>query len=98
MNFLLEQAMRYRIEFAKESLKQILQLQKSSPHSYKKLEIILSELREHPYTGTGHPEQLKYLGGVWSRKLDKKNRVCYTIDNFTVVVYIVSVMGHYGDK
>jgi toxin YoeB len=45
----------YRIEFSKESLKQILQLRKSAPNTYKKLEIILSELREHPYTGTGHP-------------------------------------------
>ena len=36
-----------------------------------------------PYTGTGHPEQLKYLQGVWSRQLDKKNRIRYTAVSYT---------------
>jgi len=40
------------------------------------------ELREHPFSGTGHPEQMKYIPGVWSRRIDKKNRLRYTvIDN-----------------
>lgn len=88
----------YRIEFAKEALKQALQFRKSAPQTYKKLEAILVELREHPFTGTGHPEQLKYLQGVWSRQLDKKNRIRYTVNEDTIIVYIVSVMGHYDDK
>ena len=58
----------------------------------------IPELREHPYTGTGHPHQLRYLKGIWSRKLDKKNRLLYTINDTTVVVFIVSAMGHYDDK
>ena len=58
----------------------------------------LLKLREHPYTGTGHPHQLCYLNGIWSRKLDKKNRLLYTINDATVVVFIVSAMGHYDDK
>ena len=58
----------------------------------------LLKLREHPYTGTGHPHQLRYLNGIWSRKLDKKNRLLYTINDTTVVVFIVSAMGHYDDK
>lgn len=88
----------YQIDFAKEALKQIVQLRKSAPQSYKKLETILSELKVHPYTGSGHPEQLRYLQGVWSRKLDKKNRIRYTVNEDIVIVYIVSVMGHYDDK
>ncbi|MDD7723151.1 MAG: type II toxin-antitoxin system YoeB family toxin [bacterium] len=61
-------------------------------------ESLIPELREHPYTGTGHPHQLCYLNGIWSRKLDKKNRLLYTINDTTVVVFIVSAMGHYDDK
>ncbi|MDC2482957.1 MULTISPECIES: type II toxin-antitoxin system YoeB family toxin, partial [Bacteroidaceae] len=58
----------------------------------------LDELKEHPYTGTGHPEQLKYLQGVWSRQLDKKNRIRYTVNETTIVVFVISVWGHYDDK
>jgi len=88
----------YRIDFSKEASMQALWLRKSAPQIYKKLEKLLSELREHPYTGTGHPEQLKYLQGVWSRQLDKKNRIRYTVNEDTVIVFVVSVYGHYADK
>ena len=37
---------------------------KIGPQLFRKLERLLDELKEHPYTGTGHPEQLKYLQGV----------------------------------
>lgn len=34
--------------------------------SIKKILKILNELKEHPYTGTGNPEELKYeLSGFW---------------------------------
>ena len=63
----------YEIEFSKEAVKHVLLMRKSSPQLFKKLEKLLDELREHPYTGTGHPEQLRYLEGVWSRQLDKRD-------------------------
>jgi toxin YoeB len=88
----------YRIDFTKEALKQALQLRKSAPQTYRKLETVLLELKEHPYTGTGQPEQMKYIQGMWSRKLDKKNRLRYTVEEKTVTVYVVSVSGHYDDK
>ena len=40
----------------------------------------LEELKETPYTGAGNPEQLKYdLGGYWSRRINKKDRLVYEI-------------------
>lgn len=68
-------------------------MRKSSPQLFKKLEKLLDELREHPYTGTGHPEQLRYLEGVWSRQLDKKNRIRYMVNETTVIVFIISAWG-----
>ena len=53
-------------------------------------ESLIPELREHPYTGTGHPHQLRYLNGIWSRKLDKKNRLLYTINDTTSVFESIS--------
>lgn len=32
------------------------------------------------------------------RRLDKKNRMCYTVSEDVVEVYVVSALGHYGEK
>ena len=65
--------------------------------SLKKLNKILAELEEHPKTGIGNPEQLKYnLLSLWSRRINSKDRLIYEIieepDNLVV---IVSALGHY---
>ena len=41
---------------------------------------------------------LRYLEGVWSRQLDKKNRIRYMVNETTVIVFIISAWGHYDDK
>jgi len=65
----------------------------------KKIADLFSELRMHPTTGTGQVEQLKgNLFGFWSRRIDKGSRMVYTIENEKVVVTVVSLKGHYGDK
>lgn len=66
--------------------------------SIKKFELLVVELSEHPYTGLGHPEQLRYRPGVWSRRLNQKDRLCYSVDNDVVTVYVLSARGHYDDK
>ena len=86
----------YEIEFSKEAVKHVLSMRKSSPQLFRKLEKLLDELREHPYTGTGHPEQLRYLEGVWSRQLDKKNRIRYMVNegllaHFTQIYHLVLI-------
>ncbi len=64
-----------------------------------KIKKILEELKTHPYTGTGQPEQLKYeLAGKWSRRINQKDRIIYTIDDNVVTVFVLSAMGHYADK
>ncbi|MDP3452323.1 MAG: Txe/YoeB family addiction module toxin [Bacteroidales bacterium] len=41
-----------------------------------KLYTLLEELVDHPYTGTGKPEQLKNnLTGLWSRRINKKHHI-----------------------
>ena len=64
-----------------------------------KIKKILEELKNHPYTGTGQPEKLKHdLSGKWSRRINQKDRMIYTVNNSTVVVDVISAMGHYSDK
>ena len=62
-----------------------------------KIEALLAELKEHPTTGTGQVEQLRgNLSGYWSRRIDKANRLVYSIDEDVVTVTVVSAKGHYG--
>lgn len=88
----------YQIEFSEEATEELLKLMKSDVQAYKKFESLIPELQEHPYIGTGHPHQLRHVNGIWSRKLDKKNRLRYTVNDTTVIVFIVSAIGHYDDK
>ncbi|MFT6216181.1 MAG: toxin YoeB [Roseivirga sp.] len=54
---------------------------------------------EHPTKGTGKPEMLKHdLAGLYSRRINKKHRLVYSINEQVVTVYVLSAWSHYGDK
>jgi toxin YoeB len=62
-----------------------------------KISKLISDILLHPQTGLGQPEQLKYeLTGLWSRRIDKGNRLIYEI--FEKEIHIISLHGHYFDK
>lgn len=90
----------FQLEFTKSALEDIEQLKKSGDKStLKKLEKLLNELREHPTTGTGQPEALKYkMEGLYSRRINQKHRLVHSIKLEIVTVYILSAYKHYGDK
>jgi len=65
----------------------------------KKIYKLFEELEEHPETGTGKPEKLKHKNEeYWSRRIDSRHRMEYIIDNDKVIVFIISLWGHYSDK
>ena len=77
----------------------IAKLKKSEPAAYKKVVAFIEELKEHPKTGTGHPEPLKGKPeGRWSRQISKKHRLVYRIYETEVVVLVIAAYGHYEDK
>lgn len=64
----------------------------------RKIDALLNELRAHPTTGTGKPEQLKhYETPTWSRRIDKQHRLVYQIFEREVVVLVIAAWGHYED-
>ena len=91
---------KFRIEITDLAKSQLAKHYKSgNKGTIKKIEKILIELSKHPYTGIGKPEALKEnLTGFWSRQINLKDRIIYTVDNHLVVVDVVSVLGHYSDK
>ena len=93
--------MAYIIEKTKRAEKDIAALVKSVNKSIlKKLADLLVEIAEHPRTGTGQVEQLKHYPykQTWSRRLNQEYRLVYEIHDDTVVVLVVSLMNHYGEK
>ena len=60
----------------------------------KKILVLLHELSEHPFEGTGRPEALKYkLTGYWSRRINHEHRLVYEVFEDTVLLH--SAKGHY---
>lgn len=68
--------------------------------SLKRVIQIFEELEVSPREGIGHPERLKHFKDkeVWSRKIDKKNRIVYLIKDDELIVLVISMLGHYDDK
>ena len=86
---LTEKAEQHLREWAKSGQKKTLQ----------KIVSLFEELRIHPKTGTGQVEALRGdLSGYWSRRIDKSSRLVYTIQEERVIVTVVSLKGHYGNK
>jgi len=91
---------KFKVIVSDKAKKDLLAIQTSGDKaSIKKVEQIISELYLHPETGTGKPERLKFdLTGYWSRRINKKDRLIYFIQNEMVTVTVVSALGHYSDK
>ena len=87
---------KYKLLFSEEADAELDELKKSRPNLHKKAKKLLEEIEEHPETGTGKPEKLKYdLAGFMSRRLSLENRLMYIVDEENMSVYIYSFLGHY---
>ena len=87
----------YKIILTKQFLRDLEQLKRSGDKiSVNKIARLLSELEEHPKVGTGKPEPLKHnLSGLWSRRINKYDRLIYQINDDKVIVEVLTAKGHY---
>lgn len=92
--------MAYIIKFEPKAVSDIAELKKAGNKAViTKIQKLLLEIQEHPKTGTGQVEPLKEnLSGLWSRRIDKFNRLIYAIEEEIVTVIVISAKGHYGKK
>lgn len=91
--------MPFRIQYREQAKEDLARLAMSEPKALKKAQSLIEELKEHPRTGTGHPEQLSGdLTGKWSRRITKRHRLIYEIHDMEVIVIVISAYGHYSDK
>lgn len=92
--------MKYEVELTEIALEGIQAFQKSGDmQALKKIKKLLTELEEHPTTGTGQVEQLKGdKSGLWSRRITGKHRLIYSVNDTEIKVLVISAHGHYNDK
>ena len=91
--------MNYTVETSIRAKSNLEILKKSDKKAYKKTLDLFLELNEHPRIGTGKPELLKNdKRGLWARRINKKHRLVYKIEDDKVIVLVVSTYGHYNDK
>jgi toxin YoeB len=89
--------MTYNLLFSKNALDDIQSHRKSGDRAIlMKIDQLLNELINHPSTGTGQPEKLKHeLSGKFSRRINRKHRLIYEIDEVAKTVYVLSAKAHY---
>ncbi|MBK8808979.1 MAG: Txe/YoeB family addiction module toxin [Bacteroidales bacterium] len=92
--------MSYILEFSETALYDIETHKKVGDKAVlKKIDKLLNELMKHPTTGTGQPEKLKHdYAGLYSRRINNKHRLIYSIDENIVTVQVLNAWGHYLDK
>ena len=62
----------------------------------KRISALLTDIKEHPYTGIGKPEKLKYdLTGKWSRRINDEHRIVYSVNEIENVVDVLALRYHY---
>jgi toxin YoeB len=65
------------------------------PKAEKILDLV-TDVMEHPFTGLGKPEPLKYLGAdLWSRRIDLEHRLVYRV--VQTRIDFLSCRYHYGE-
>lgn len=91
---------KFRLEVTDSAKKQMaLHYKSGDKGTLTKLSKILVELTIHPFEGVGNPEKLKHnLTDFWSRRINSKDRIIYSVNENLVLVEVVSAMGHYTDK
>lgn len=62
----------------------------------KRINALIKDIQRNPFDGIGNPEPLKHnLSGLWSRRIDEKNRIVYFKEND--IIHIIECRNHYED-
>ena len=88
--------MTYKINILSNANKDLNWFRKNDKTSYIKIFDLTRELIINPRKGTGKPERLKYFEQeVYSRRINHKDRLIYTIYEGDKEIDISSCRGHY---
>ena len=82
--------MSYKIAFLPYARKDFDEWKITDAKTVTKIKELLRDIVEHPYSGIGKPEPLKHnLTGKWSRRINKTDRIIYSVDGEKILVYSI---------
>lgn len=82
------------LKFSDEAWNDYLFWQEQDKRTLKRINELLKACQRTPFVGLGKPEALKHkLAGLWSRRIDDKNRLVYEVHDHDIVV--ISCRHHY---
>ena len=82
------------IDFTQSAYKDYQWWKKNDPKKVERIEKLCKDICARPFVGMGKPEPLKFgLQGYWSRRIDKANRLVYSVEGKKVMV--ISCRYHY---
>lgn len=88
-----------KLVFSPLASKQWAEWNRVSPATAKRIKRLLQDILEHPYSGIGKPEPLKFeLAGKWSRRINAADRLVYQVIGDMIEVEILSMKYHYTKK
>lgn len=86
----------YKINILVQANEDLNDLRRNDKSAYIKVFDFVREMMIDPRNGTGKPERLKYFDKeVYSRRVNHKDRLIYTIYESDKTIDISSVRGHY---
>lgn len=88
--------MTYKLRILENAQEDLNWLRRNDRASYIKCFDLVREIMNEPRSGTGKPERLRYFEmEVFSRRVNQKDRMIYTIYESSGEVDISSFRGHY---
>ncbi len=86
-----------KIQFAEDAWEEYQYWETHDKKTLKKINTLIKEIQRTPFKGEGKPEPLRGdLDGMWSRRINDKDRLVYRYENDTVI--ILQCRGHYTDN
>ena len=84
------------LTFSPTAWDEYLYWQMQDKKTLRRINQLLKDIQRSSFDGIGKPEPLKYCDGYWSRRIDEKNRLIYSVSSENDIV-IISCKGHYED-
>lgn len=85
---------KFNLEFSQQAWDEYVSWQTEDRKTLKRINKLIEAILREPFQGIGKPEPLKFgLSGVWSRRIDDKNRLVYIV--LREKIQIVQVKYHY---
>jgi toxin YoeB len=86
-----------KVNFSGNAWEDYLYWQTQDKKTVKRINLLIKDIDRNSYEGIGKPEPLLgNLTGFWSRRIDEKNRLLYSVEN--EIIKIFELRTHYGDK